>query len=91
MKRLIVLTALTGALLAGCGGSGHSYPPDVEHNFLVACENSATASQCNCMLDKIEAKVSLHEFVQADAAANSTAESANDLPSWLYDAAAACQ
>lgn len=85
----IAAAAATAAIaLAGCGGSsGHTYPKNIQSNFLNACEANSTASRCGCILKNVEAHVSLHTFEVADRA---VASGSSSVPSWLTSAVHAC-
>ena len=70
---------LLGLLLApACKTeSSSAYPKSVRDNFIASCtDNGATKDQCRCMLDALEDKLTLNEFISLEARAGSDAESA---------------
>jgi hypothetical protein len=75
----------TVALLAACGGS-HSYPANVQANFLNACEaNGGDVSSCGCALKWFESHRSLTQFMADDDQANN-----GGTPPDMLKASAAC-
>ena len=90
MRRIIIgvlmAIALAAALTACGSSSGHSYPANAKTNFLNACEVQGSVSTCDCLLNKIEAHVSLSDFIAADTAARN----GDAAPSWLLKYAGEC-
>jgi hypothetical protein len=85
MRRLAAIGAVALGV-AACGGSGNSYPANVQSNFLNACEMSASVSVCDCALKNIENQVPLAQFVQAER----TLKQTGTLPEKLRSAALSC-
>jgi ABC-type phosphate/phosphonate transport system substrate-binding protein len=72
-KALIVAVALTA--LAGCGASsssnGDKYPQSAIDNFTKQCVASGGGTndvkdRCNCVIDKLQDRVSFDDFKKAD-------------------------
>ena len=60
MRMLLLLAPL--ALLA-CSQQPAAYAPDVERNFMTACENQgSTNALCACVWDKIETNITPGDF-----------------------------
>jgi hypothetical protein len=60
------------ALSVACSGGGgedkgNKYPDEVRKNFLATCKDSGgNDKQCNCALEKLEAKYKLNEFQELE-------------------------
>jgi hypothetical protein len=77
MRLVVTSIAAAGALaLAGCGGGDDSkttpttYPANVENNFMSNCERTSRGNTtgCRCILDRLEATITLAEFTKEDQA-----------------------
>ena len=80
-----LLCLLVALVLTGCGG-GHSYPANVQSNFLNACEaTGGDVSTCGCALKWFESHRSLTQFMADDDQANN-----GGTPSDMIKASAAC-
>src|SRR3954452_3815614 len=56
------MIALSVACFGG-GDNGNKYPDEVRKNFLKTCsESGGNDKQCNCAIEKLEAKYKLKEF-----------------------------
>ena len=65
MRRVAAcLIAALVLISAGCsGGDSKKYPEEVRKNFLETCTTSgANDKQCNCALEKLEAKFTLEQY-----------------------------
>jgi hypothetical protein len=64
--RIVLGTAGALAIVASVacsGGNDHKFPDDVRKSFIETCTQSgANDKQCNCALDKLEAKYSVQQF-----------------------------
>ncbi len=59
----LVLFSIAALALAACGQRPQGYAPDVEMNFMRACEmQSGIPGQCACVWAKIEAEIPPNEF-----------------------------
>ena len=57
-------------LTIGCGPKKHEYPADVTQNFMNSCQqNGSSQEMCSCLLEKIQKKYTLDEFIALDAKA----------------------
>jgi hypothetical protein len=58
-----LVLALAAFALAACSPRSGEYPPDIEMNFMRACEaQSQVPGLCACTWDKIEAEVPVSDF-----------------------------
>ena len=58
----LAMIALSVACFGG-GDNGNKYPDEVRKNFLKTCsESGGNDKQCNCAIEKLEAKYKLKEF-----------------------------
>lgn len=59
-----VLPGLCLIVLAACGRPEARYPPQVEINFMSACQTQGSTQQrCACIWDRIEANIDPNSFV----------------------------
>lgn len=59
-----LLASLSLLALAACNPQPATFGPEVERNFMMACELQQGSSQalCSCTWDKIEAEISPNDF-----------------------------
>ncbi|ANP45173.1 hypothetical protein [Candidatus Viadribacter manganicus] len=58
-----IVVALTALVLAACTQQPVAYTPDVERNFMTACEiQGASNALCGCTWDRIEADIPPDDF-----------------------------
>jgi len=68
MKKIIsCLIFLSLTLIVGCAKK-NTYPPETVANFMNACTGSGgSAETCGCVLEKVQAKYTLKEFIAIEA------------------------
>lgn len=94
-RRLVIATMcmLFVLLVSACGGNDDpgGYPEGVRQNFITGCTNEdASEEDCICVLDYIEERVSLPDFVEMDRAANESGTIDDDLMRILEAAVISC-